>query len=182
MAKKKLTTSKIALIQQRRAAGATFEDLARDFKLSVGTIANALSRRVVAPRDTKPAPKPAAGKDASGAELPTPEDLRRDLAGQIRSIRAEIESAETTPQMRASLNRILVGAQQLLARVTPPDPTVAPPGMVLVNVDEMGALAKQAERRLMALVDGMFADSETWPKCHACGQRAAPTDLGATPP
>jgi hypothetical protein len=174
MAKKKLTTSKIALIQQRRAAGGTFEDLARDFKLSVGTIANALNRRVVVPSDAKPAPKPAAGKDASGAELPTPEDLRRDLAGQIRSIRAELESAES-PQLRASLNRVLVNVQQLLSRITPPDPTVAPPGMVLVCVDEMRKLGERGRERFEKLIAGTLEELQrTWPKCAACGTPIAP--------
>jgi hypothetical protein len=169
---RKLTPALVAQIQARRANGETLEALSKAFKLSLGTVYNAVRTRPTS-RKAPPSPSPAPAPD--DAHLPTPEDLRRDLASQVRALQAEIGSAET-PELRAKLNRILIGAQQLLARVTPPDPNVAPAGMVLVPAAEMRELAQKGEDRLLKLLEGTLEGSKSWPVCPACRQKVAPPE------
>jgi hypothetical protein len=61
--------------------------------------------------------------------------------------------------------------------VTPPDPNVEPPGMVLVAKGEMKRLAEVTEQRFMQMLDAHFDESDTWPKCVTCGQPLVPKDL-----
>lgn len=178
----KLTPAHKAQIQSRRNQGERLEALAEAFGVSVGTIHNVVSGKSAtkssrAKPTTSPRQAEAAPPRPSEGAPPSPEDIRRGLAEQVRTLQSELNSAET-PAARATVHRLLVSTQQLLSRMTPPDPTVPPPGMVMVPVDTTHGLAHKGEERWGKLIQGTIQQiTETWPRCPTCRQPVPPPDF-----
>lgn len=179
MARKKLTTETIITIQKRRTAGASYADLARDFRCSEGTIANALKRkhptnartpgkrrRETPSLSSKPRSRVHTATKTT-EDPPTVEDLRRYLGEQMRTLIGDLEAA-TEPSARAAINRNLVAVQTLLSRITPPpaDETTG----VFVGHGEIETLAKSAIDRMRKILDFEIAKLDEVPRCDRCGQ------------
>jgi hypothetical protein len=182
---KKLTPAKIAQIRARRDTGESLESLSKAFKLSIGSIHNALKRSTAPngpPKPSREPPTASAPAQSTGepAAPPTHDDLRRWLGEQVTSLRADAERyrAEGNQPALATTNRALVAASALLERVTPPDPNVAPAGMMLVPVAEMEAEAEKGEARLLQAVKGAIDERATWPTCSSCRLHVPPPDIG----
>ena len=177
--RRKVTETVAARIRARRNAGASYEVLASEFGLSEGSIANALK---VAP--SKPAkrgkgsPSPSNVSEHPTAE-PTPaepsiESLRAHLVDQVETLRADLKIAED-PATRAVINRLLVSAQALLARVMPPERT-APEVGVFVTAEQMRELAERVRKHFHHLVDS--STEGAGPVCSTCGRPAATPATG----
>src|SRR5262245_22133495 len=119
----KLTPSVVRRIAARRNEGATYAGLMAEFKLSKGSIANALAQSRAAraesvgePVAESPDHTPAPG-DAGEGDVSI-EALRTFLSEQIRNLRRDVANA-TDSNAKAAANRNLLAASKLLASVAP---------------------------------------------------------------
>lgn len=136
MSKLKLKDGVAAKIRAGRDGGATYKDLATRFKVSEGTVRNALRG------DTPTTPKTVPIVEANSASPPptadfveaaegamTREDLRILLADHVRDLRDNLTRTKASGDQAAiaSAARNLTQASTLLSRVTPdPPPAVDP--------------------------------------------------------
>lgn len=164
-AAKKLTPKRIALIKEQRKLGRTYDDLASEFGVSIGSISNALkvpdARSEIAPVATAPAVEDADFADLEGEEAGDVdhEDMKRFLVQQVNQTKRDMLAVE--PTARATMGRTLAQLMTLLARVSPP-----PPPDLNDNPD-MIALGEQTFERFAKLID-QAAKNQTGPVCHAC--------------
>lgn len=130
--RKKLNAKTIAAIKKARDEGRTYDQIAADFKVSQGTVRNALTAKVKAgPVASVPLPASALEDVPSEplppvdeAAQPTNEEIRGFIARQMRTITREIDECDD-PGQRVTLNRTLSELTKLLARITPA-PAMAP--------------------------------------------------------
>lgn len=166
---KKIQNDTVRRIKARRAQGATYQELAEKFGVSVGSVSNALKvktkRSAAKARSARNAP----AERAEDMPPPTFDEIRAWLAEQIRALKADLDSTHDDAPRRASLNRQLVTTQILLTKIMPPEPEPEKE-----NVD-MVAAAERARRLLHELIDR----SSEGPACRTCG-RPLPGD--GTPP
>jgi hypothetical protein len=167
--KRKRTAALTAKIKARRAAGATLEDLKREFGLGLATIHEALKTKASEPSNPSP---PATEKGAKPEHVPTREELLRYLSEQARALRADAAAAKDA-STRAAANRNLISVQALITKLVPP---VAEPAGVYVSNEEMEQAAKTGEERIFKHIDFMISEAKKWPHCTTCGQPIAPQD------
>ena len=162
---KKLTPKRIALIKEQRKLGRTYDDLASEFGVSIGSISNALkvpdARSEIAQVATAPAVEDLDFADLEGeaAGDVDHEDMKRFLVQQINQTKRDMLAVE--PSARATMGRTLAQLMTLLARVAPPpppDPNESP---------DMIALGEATFERFAKLIDNA-AKNQSGPVCPAC--------------
>lgn len=173
MSQKKVTPSIAAKIKARRAQGAGIADISREFRLGVGTVHRTLAtgtdRKAAPPAGLESAPAPEAP-----VVIPTRDELLLYLAAQASSLRADVKGAADAPA-RAAANRNLIAVQALITKLVP-QPNSQPDG-TFVSGDDMQALAAEGRERFEHLVDELFRDQASWPRCPSCGQTKPTADL-----
>ena len=167
MKKSKLKPGVIAQIVAGRKAGATYKDLASRFRVSEGSIRNALISQGEPPKAST-STDAASPPEAIGAGPMTRSDLQHLLADHVRDLRDNLAKAKASGDQAviASAARNLTQASTLLSRVTPAPPTEAKEG-VFVTAAEMSALADSTLARLAK-------ESASWPVCPTCKQPTPP--------
>ncbi len=165
--------ARIAEIQADKRAGATYKDLQDKYGLAAGSIRNALKAKAKPP--AKAEAKAATPAAPESPEPPTQEDVRRWLGEQVHALRADagrLRGEGDAPAL-AAVNRSLVAASALLARVTPAPPPTENQGYYVTH-ESMAASAENVRVRWKKLVTSVNEVRQTWPKCPTCSKPQKP--------
>lgn len=155
MAARKLTNDIIRTIQDRVADGATYADLARDLKLSVGTVSNAMKvklprrRKRAKPSAESPPPSAPASDAPTVAPPGTTASLLEDLAGLKSQLRDDLKKTKE-PTMRARYSKLLVVLLQCEKQLLPKEDEK---DVITLKESELGAAARRAKKRLHDYVE-----------------------------
>ena len=113
-------------------------------------------------------------------EVPGHDEQRGWLADQVRALRGDVARYRAAGDASAlgSANRSLHTALSLLAKHTPPDPSVPPAGMTLVPTGELEAFTERSEGWLTNGLAGAIREvKEEWPRCTQCEFKVPPADM-----
>lgn len=172
MGAKRLTKTVIGKIRKRRAQGAGYEALAREFGVSQGSVRNALrgarTRAASSPSSTR-REEPEATAEPAGPP-PSRDDVRAWLGEQVSDLRADAKRLRARGDVPAleRCNRALVTASMLLARFTPEPPKED--GFVRVAEGDIAGAAERVRAKLHGYIEHELRSLAAGPRCPACGR------------